>query len=153
MEIEVNLSKRYVFLIVGILLVLCGGIFVYAVVPNPGHAVSAIEPPSPCANNQFLQWTGSSWVCAAGGSVSITQEFECQNSGTSSTNFVDCPVITFPNSATIFKVCFLVGSYHSLDVTSNNDCRVTGTVGGTWTLSTTKRQSTGRLSCYVRCIL
>lgn len=57
----------YIFLAVAGILVLSFGVFALSpgVKPNPGHLFDEVAPPSGCASNQFLKWTGSSWTCGA----------------------------------------------------------------------------------------
>jgi hypothetical protein len=42
--------------------------FAFAVVPNPGHSISAIDPPTGCGPNQFLKLNaaGTGWECGTG---------------------------------------------------------------------------------------
>jgi hypothetical protein len=44
MKIEVNLKKKYTFLVIGVILILAGIVYVIAAVPNPGHSTGEIEP-------------------------------------------------------------------------------------------------------------
>jgi len=70
MKIEVNIEKKYAFLIVGVLIIATGLIMGYAlltpgVTPDPGHGVDQVSPPSGCSTGQFLQWTGTAWTCGS----------------------------------------------------------------------------------------
>lgn len=38
--------------------------------PNPGHLITDVAPPAGCADGQFLQFSGGTWVCANGGGTS-----------------------------------------------------------------------------------
>ncbi len=66
--ININLSNRwlYTFILLGIFIMI--GIGVYAltpgVKPNPGHLLSEVSPPAPCAVNQFLKFDGTNIVCS-----------------------------------------------------------------------------------------
>jgi len=69
MKIEVNVEKKYVFLIIGAILVLAGAIFGYAgmtgtpnPVPNPGHSLNDIGGPT-CLVGQALTYNASGWAC------------------------------------------------------------------------------------------
>lgn len=57
MKIEINLEKRYFLMIVGFVLIIGAGIFVYAATaPNPGHTGSQINVDCPGGqNNQPLE--------------------------------------------------------------------------------------------------
>ncbi|MEK6899237.1 MAG: hypothetical protein AABW79_04030 [Nanoarchaeota archaeon] len=80
MKIEVNIEKKYVFLIVGILILIAGGIFVYAytfslgTVPNPGHSLSSIQGYFSGDTNlqttlgKFCQTDGTNCLASGGGS-------------------------------------------------------------------------------------
>ena len=69
MKIEVNLEKRYAYLIIGLLILVFGFFVVNAltpgVAPNPGHIIDNVAPPSECADGQVLQFTDSvnGWGC------------------------------------------------------------------------------------------
>lgn len=73
--IQINLSNRllYTFIAIGILLI--AGIGVYALTPgtapNPGHLISELAPPNPCATNEFLQFDGTNWICAVASAGSV----------------------------------------------------------------------------------
>lgn len=152
MKIEVNLNKRYAFLIVGILLFIIGGIFVYAVVPNPGHAVSAIEPPIPCATGEFLSWTGSAWDCATpSATVTSVGEFNCAvpSGGTSNT----CTISGVRTFCAITHI-------NDLHCSAGFKCQVFGNPGtSTWYVNVERGSTSncpafggGQPSCQVRCI-
>lgn len=73
---NINLSNRVAYTLMAILILAIVGVGVYALTPggnpsgtpsqNPGHLISIIDPPSPCTNNQVLQWdnTDGVWKCA-----------------------------------------------------------------------------------------
>lgn len=76
MRLTLNIEKRYAYAIMG-LLVIVGGAFIVnglpfiteGTIPNPGHDIQAIMPPSPCTGNQVLAWNDGDnngigkWYC------------------------------------------------------------------------------------------
>lgn len=61
---QISIEKRHLFLISAIIIFLAGVIIVVAVKPNPGHSLSEIEMPSPCATGQVLTKTAAGWGCS-----------------------------------------------------------------------------------------
>lgn len=66
MKIEVNINKKYFFILLGVLIIIAGIIGVYAVLgttPNPGHAVTGLQT---CSANEILKMNsaGTAWTCA-----------------------------------------------------------------------------------------
>lgn len=66
-KIQINLTNRWLYTLIAFFGLIIIGVFVYATVPNPGHAITEIEPPAACSADQFLQWDGSAWTCADAG--------------------------------------------------------------------------------------
>ncbi len=66
--LQIHLTNRwlYVLIVLGVLALL--GVGVYALlpgeVPNPGHSINEVGPPSACSPNQYLKFDGTNWVCA-----------------------------------------------------------------------------------------
>lgn len=60
-------SNRTLYTLISVFILITVAVVVYAVAPNPGHTVAELEIPSPCSSGQFLQYSGTAWVC---GSVS-----------------------------------------------------------------------------------
>jgi hypothetical protein len=90
MKLEVNLSKKYFFILLGAILVLAGAIYGYAQSPAIfGHDVSEIGGIPECSANQYLTFVDGAFLCetddvgsgGSGGSVSI--------------DYNDCSQITF----------------------------------------------------------
>ncbi len=67
LTINIHLTNRwlYTFIAIGILAAI--GVGVYAltpgIIPNPGHDIQTISPPTGCAANQYLQFNGTNWKC------------------------------------------------------------------------------------------
>ena len=59
MKFEVNLSKKYFFIILGAILILAGAIYSYAQggVPNPGHSLGEIDVETSyyCGNGEYVK--------------------------------------------------------------------------------------------------
>jgi hypothetical protein len=68
-SIVITLSKRWLYIFIILLILVIGGIVVYAYKTNNPqvfeHNIGEIASPSPCAANQFLQWNGTAWKCAS----------------------------------------------------------------------------------------
>ncbi|MFH1311027.1 MAG: hypothetical protein ABIH65_01325 [Nanoarchaeota archaeon] len=60
-----KISNRLSYTIISLVALILVAVIVYAIVPNPGHPISAIEEPSGCVAGQVLTWTGSVWSCAS----------------------------------------------------------------------------------------
>jgi hypothetical protein len=74
--IHLHLSNRLSYTLIAIFILAVVGIGVYAltpgIVPNPGHDISTVSPPSPCAASQYLQFNGDKWKCATPSQVPLT---------------------------------------------------------------------------------
>jgi len=62
-KIRINISDKIFYVLIVALAIVAIGVIVYAQVPNPGHSIADIAPPSGCDASQVLQWTGSDWTC------------------------------------------------------------------------------------------
>lgn len=75
MKLEVNIDKKYFFILLGALIIIGGIIGVYAVlnptIPSPGHAVADLQK---CSEGETLKIVGGVWTCA-------TAVTSCQNFG------------------------------------------------------------------------
>ena len=64
-----NFSRRLSFTLIAIFAFVLIAVGVFAsypgVRPNPGHTIEEVSAPSGCSANQYLQWTGDRWLCAA----------------------------------------------------------------------------------------
>jgi hypothetical protein len=73
LNIKINFSNRWLYTIIAIGILAMIGVGVYALTPgtapNPGHLISEMAPPSPCATNQYLQFDGTNWKCSTVTSV------------------------------------------------------------------------------------
>lgn len=82
LSVTINFSNRwlYTFIILGILAIVSIGVYALTpgVAPNPGHLISDMAPPSPCTQNQFLQFDGTTWKCVA----AVDTDTRCDTSGT-----------------------------------------------------------------------
>ena len=77
MKIEVNVQKKYFFILLGAILIIGAGIFGYAYNNPPGtgvpsvfgHSIDEVDKPAGCVDGQFLKWTFGGWTCddASGG--------------------------------------------------------------------------------------
>jgi hypothetical protein len=78
-KLQINLTNRWLYTLIVFFSLVLVGVFVYAVVPNPGHSISAIEQPSGCTAGQFLKWTDAGWACETitvdGDGISETDPF------------------------------------------------------------------------------
>jgi hypothetical protein len=63
-KLQINFTDRWLYTLIVFFSLVIIGVFVYAQIPNPGHAITEIEAPAVCNADQFLQWTGSAWACA-----------------------------------------------------------------------------------------
>lgn len=72
--VKINFSNKLAYTIIAltVLIFAAFGINAYnAASPNQGipatmgHTIGEIASPSPCAANQYIQWTGSAWTCAS----------------------------------------------------------------------------------------
>lgn len=67
-KININLSNRWLYSILAVIIVILAGVAVWAleagVAGDPGHTMATIAPPDECVAGQFLNWTGSDWECA-----------------------------------------------------------------------------------------
>lgn len=70
MKVTLNLEKRYVYVIISLILIATCVLIVNALTPgtpaNPGHDINSVSPPSGCNNNQVLQWNSATalWQCS-----------------------------------------------------------------------------------------
>jgi len=68
MKIEVNIEKKYFFIILGVILILGAGIFVYAYNSNPpvpsnfGHSINEVDGIT-CATGQAVTRNATGWSC------------------------------------------------------------------------------------------
>jgi hypothetical protein len=58
-NVKFNLTKKHIYFLVGVLVVVSLG-FVLATIPNPGHDYTQIRP---CGVNEILKSDGTSWSC------------------------------------------------------------------------------------------
>ncbi len=71
MKIEVNIDKKYFFILLGVLIVIGGIIGVYAVLgatPNPGHPIADLQKCT--VEGETLKIVGGVWTCATANSGS-----------------------------------------------------------------------------------
>ncbi len=97
MKVEVNVSKRYFFVILGAVLILAGVIGAIAIavtpgaVPNPGHALSTIQgyfagdPSLETSLGKFCQTDGSNCQLGGGNNPAFQGNGSFVGGGTSST--------------------------------------------------------------------
>ena len=97
MKLTFNIEKRYVYVIVALLVLVAGLLIVNATIPgqtpNPGHPVTDLGVPTGCTANQFLKFDGTNWVC-----------------GTVSGGGLSCQIVEGTAPLTVFG---LVGKYAS----------------------------------------
>lgn len=62
--ININLSNRwlYTLIAIGIVLVVCVGVYAVGIIPNPGHQINQLQT---CDNNQILETVNGVWTCVA----------------------------------------------------------------------------------------
>jgi hypothetical protein len=69
-----NISNKFAYTIIALCIVILLAIGVYAYgTNNPsvfGHSIGELAPPTSCAANQVLTWTGSAWSCTTPSSAS-----------------------------------------------------------------------------------
>jgi hypothetical protein len=80
-NIKINFTNRWLYTLIlfGIIIGISVGVYAYGgrVAPSiVGHTMNETAPPSPCVTNQYLQWSGSAWVCAT---VSAATPPTCSN--------------------------------------------------------------------------
>ena len=67
MKIEVNITKKYFFILLGVIILVGGGVLVFAAVgdpaPNPGHRASDLAGFPDCGDNQYLKHDNGVWSC------------------------------------------------------------------------------------------
>ncbi len=72
--VDISNKLAYTLILFGILAIIAVGINAYGT-SNPsvlGHTFGELTPPSGCAVNQVVRWTGSTWDCVAVSSGDIT---------------------------------------------------------------------------------
>ena len=88
MKLEVNIEKKYFFILLGVMIILGISVGVYAVLgttPNPGHAISELQK---CSEGETLKIIGGVWSC--GGSFGTWEDKTSVASG----GAVQGPVLT-----------------------------------------------------------
>jgi len=71
MKLEVNIDKKYFFILLGVLIVIGGiiGVIALGSVPTPGHAISELQT---CADGETLKMVGGVWTCATAATSGVT---------------------------------------------------------------------------------
>ncbi len=85
-KLQIVFSNRwlYTFILLGLLIIVAVGVsaltLTAGIKPYIGHTINETAPPAECSENQYLQWTGTDWVCST-----ITPQLSChlENSSTS----------------------------------------------------------------------
>ncbi len=71
-KLQINFTDKWFYTFVVVISLIIIGVGVYALTPggsgDPGHNIDSVGPPSGCVANEYLQWDGSVWTCAEGGS-------------------------------------------------------------------------------------
>lgn len=157
MRIELNIEKKYAFMIIALFSALTGMLVVYAYGGNTptsvGHSIGELDKPASCLAGQFLQWTASGWTCANGGSVTATVPAS-QTGSLSYTTSACAGEISLGNH----KFCALTSAIsRGNDDNNANGCEVYQT-GSEWRLRAINRgqeTSTGlcnEMRCKAACI-
>ena len=133
MKLEVNISKKYFFIILGVLLLLIGVLLVNAYGTNDppvfGHSVEELDGFPNCASGRYLRHNNGVWSChldQTGGGV--LQQTTSSRTGTTGTVVSDpCP------SGYIRSGCSggNVGANENYRIgpSGSNRCEITGVVG------------------------
>ena len=99
MKLEVNIDKKYFFILLGVIIVLGISVGVYAVLgttPNPGHAISELQK---CSEGETLKIIGGVWICGGGfGAL----ESKSQNTIYQATT--DGIIVAYGQSSSYFKI-------------------------------------------------
>jgi len=110
MRLELNIHKKYFLILLGAILVISAGIFVYAQAstPNPGHDISQIGGFPVCGANEALTHTDSGWSCVGvssdGGSGGSSNFAEGSYSGSANSNNIRTVNLGFsPKAVVVYR--------------------------------------------------